>query len=454
MTETKRIIFIIDDDMPTVQTMGNALADLDCKVYSFTSPSDVLNHPRLKEVDLFIIDLVLGGSDGRDLYKEIGSLGIDKPALFVSDTLDDTAFKGLDCTCVYDFMPKPFPSIKIFINRVKLLLNFSYKIHEKEKETQIEAQKLALSEEKFRTLFANAGDALFFMDIDSEYRTRFVECNQRTLNLFGCESSDVIGKGPEFFSPEFQPDGQSSIEKATELTKLVMEGQPQDFMWLHHRYDNKKPFWVEVNLTQFTLEGRPSYMQAVVRDVTVRVEAEKEKERISTLFEAVLEQAPFGIDIIEKNGKWRVVKSSNKSKDITGEPNLEMLGDISMDACGFDIYSIDGGLVDIKKLPGIRSFLTDEHVENEELVIIRRDGSEVYVAFKSVPVKDKHGKTIAGLQISFDITERKANEDLLRERFAASVNRWKDDTNKVQSRTQKHLKELTGAINKLETRGG
>ena len=146
--------------------------------------------------------------------------------------------------------------------------------HEEVTERKQAEDALRESEEKYKTLFANAGDALFFMEVGPENRSWFIECNQRTLSLFGCEPNDIIGKTPAFVSPEIQPDGKSSVEKAIELTRLVMEGQSQDFQWFHHRYDNKEPFWVEVNLTQLTLGGKSNYMQAVVRDITERKRAE------------------------------------------------------------------------------------------------------------------------------------------------------------------------------------
>jgi len=133
---------------------------------------------------------------------------------------------------------------------------------------------LRQSEEKYKALFENAGDALFFLEVDPKNRSWFIECNKRTLGLFGCEHADIMGKTPAFVSPEIQPDGESSVKKAMGLTRLVMDGKPQDFQWLHQRHDNKETFWVEVNLTQLTLAGKSNYMQAVVRDITDRKQAE------------------------------------------------------------------------------------------------------------------------------------------------------------------------------------
>ncbi len=143
-------------------------------------------------------------------------------------------------------------------------------------------KELRESEEKYKTLFANAGDALFIMEVDAKRRFWFIECNQRTLGMFGCDHSEIIGKSIDFFSPETQPDGKLSMERTIELIRLVMEeGHAQDFQWLCHRYDNKEPLWVEVNLTRLTLGGKTNYMQAVVRDITKRKQAEKVIQNLS-----------------------------------------------------------------------------------------------------------------------------------------------------------------------------
>jgi len=147
-------------------------------------------------------------------------------------------------------------------------------------------EALQESEKKYKTLFEYAGDALFILEINSENRVMFMECNQHTFSLFGCENKDIIGQSPALFSPEIQPDGRSSNEKIAELAKLVMEDKPQNFIWLHHRYDNKEPFWVEVNLTRLILGGKSNYMQAVVRDITKRKKAEEILKKASQTLNA------------------------------------------------------------------------------------------------------------------------------------------------------------------------
>ncbi len=140
-------------------------------------------------------------------------------------------------------------------------------------------EELRESEAKYKILFESAGDALFIMSVSEEQRTRFVDCNSRTLTLFGCtELNQIIGKQPEDFSPLTQPDGSSSREKARQLIIKVMDGNPQLFEWKHHRLDGT-PFFVEVVLNRIDLRGVP-HMQALVRDITERKQAQEEQKKL------------------------------------------------------------------------------------------------------------------------------------------------------------------------------
>ena len=163
-------------------------------------------------------------------------------------------------------------------------------------------RKLKESEEKYKSLFEFAGDAIFLMSFSEKDGPLFVDCNERTLKLFGCSKiEEIIGKSPIIFSPEIQPDGQSSVEKALKLSLDVMAGYPQFFEWKHDRLDGTS-FDVEVNLKRIMLDYK-YFMIAIVRDITERKKAEQKLKESEERWHTLVEEAPDIIINVDPEGK-------------------------------------------------------------------------------------------------------------------------------------------------------
>ncbi len=135
-------------------------------------------------------------------------------------------------------------------------------------------EALVRSEAKYRTLFETADDAILLMREDA-----FLECNPRALAMFGCERDQLVGAAHYEFSPPTQPDGRPSREKALEMIRLAYAEGPQSFEWVHCRKDGT-PFVAEVSLNRLELGGEV-LLQAIVRDVTRRKQAEEQIRRLN-----------------------------------------------------------------------------------------------------------------------------------------------------------------------------
>jgi PAS domain S-box-containing protein len=131
------------------------------------------------------------------------------------------------------------------------------------------------SEAAYHILTESANDAIFRV-----YDYRFVDCNSKTLEIFGCSRRDqIVGFPPYEFSPELQPDGRPSREKSQEVIRAALDGKPQFFEWRHKRLDGTL-IDTEVSLKRLVM-GEEEYVLAVVRNVTERKRAEDELKRLN-----------------------------------------------------------------------------------------------------------------------------------------------------------------------------
>jgi PAS domain S-box-containing protein len=94
----------------------------------------------------------------------------------------------------------------------------------------------------------------------------FIDCNEKTLEIFGCTKEDIIGKPPYDFSPEKQPDGRYSKEMALEKIKAALAGIPQRFECKHKNLNGE--FLMQKSFNQDQLGD--ILIQAIVRDITER----------------------------------------------------------------------------------------------------------------------------------------------------------------------------------------
>ncbi len=152
-----------------------------------------------------------------------------------------------------------------------------------------EREKLA---ERYRILFESSGDAIMLFD-----REGFFDCNKATLELFGFSAEkDFMKVHPGAISPPEQPDGRDSFSEANEQIEKAFREGTNFFEWIHKRQDGTT-FPAEVLLSRMEYQGE-SVIQATVRDITERREAEEKIRHISAIQNLILENSTLGICLV------------------------------------------------------------------------------------------------------------------------------------------------------------
>ena len=131
--------------------------------------------------------------------------------------------------------------------------------------------ELRFKERKYRALFESSFDALIVFDID---RFKIVEANAKALHLFGLPEQGLERLDPMSFSPQFQDNGEPSLQMAQEKMAQASKQGQVEFEWTHLNKAGEKI------LCAITMTLLPSLGEQLVlisiRDITEQKKSEQE----------------------------------------------------------------------------------------------------------------------------------------------------------------------------------
>lgn len=287
------------------------------------------------------------------------------------------------------------------------------RLYENQKEQ--DAQRILENEEKFRTLFDTSSDGILLLD-----GFNILQTNQATRTLFGLEQELRAPAIDHFFA--MQPDKQTNRQAFQAHLVAARDGKHQFFEWQFQHRDQHL-FFAEVSLTPLRIRGA-HYIQAVVRDIDLRKQAELELDRYRNQLEELVRERTQRLEQSE-------VRFS-RLLEITEEGILihdaGLLVDVSDSLCRMTGYNreelIGQDFVNLLVHPDCRNdaiaYMSSDNNHPYELLGLRKDGSPIYaeVVGRYIDVGEKRLRAAAVR----DIGHRKESElALIRAKEAAEA---------------------------------
>jgi two-component system, sensor histidine kinase and response regulator len=153
------------------------------------------------------------------------------------------------------------------------------------------------AEEKFRIVFEQSSDAHLLFARDT-----IIDCNVAAVRMLGFESKEaLLAVAMSSLSPERQPDGSVSMERAADIRRILRERGRFGCEWNLRRKMGDE-ITVEITLTMVELLGRNVHL-AVWHDLTERKEAEAALRESEERFQAFMNHSPVVAFIKDDGGR-------------------------------------------------------------------------------------------------------------------------------------------------------
>ncbi|WP_434303088.1 HD domain-containing phosphohydrolase [Clostridium botulinum] len=271
-------------------------------------------------------------------------------------------------------------------------------------ERKLAEKALKTSEYNFRNIFESSSDPIL-ITLDNE----IIDCNLAMIELLGYDSkSSILHKNPVQFSPEKQPNGESSKEKALQVYKITMKNRKHKFEWWFKRVDGTL-LPAEVMMTTILHNGKKVF-HSLCRDIRERKEMENKLEYLSyhdqltglynrRFFEKELKRLdakknlPLTIVMADVNGLKLVNDSFGHA---AGDELLEKVSEVIKKGCrSNDIIARLGGDEFVILLPKTDIYETEQIVKNINALALKETVSAVNISISfGYGTKKKEGEKI------------------------------------------------------------
>lgn len=187
-------------------------------------------------------------------FQPDGVASADKAKILIQECLETGKtlnFDWLHCNLERDLVP----TLNTLV-RVKIEGKFYVQVfYQDMRETQQQRQNERITKQRLQIMLDSCPLACGI--VDSHFNV--IECNQEVMNLFGLLDKQVFMHRFFELSPEYQPDGRLSKQKALDKLKLACEAGRAHYEWLHQSLSGQ-PIPCEVTMVRMRMDEGDSVL--------------------------------------------------------------------------------------------------------------------------------------------------------------------------------------------------
>ncbi|MCL2042541.1 MAG: response regulator [Treponema sp.] len=273
---TRYKIVLVDDNIATL-SQGKSLLKAFFMVFTIKSAAALFKHLEHDIPDLILLDVEMPGMDG---FEAIAILKADIryrdiPVIFLTSRSDEASERKGFSLGAADYITKPFsgPLLQKRISNQLLYKRVEAAVRDSSGSLEVMAGEITKANERIRMLLDKTPLCARLWDSDG----KMIDCNEAAVEFFGFMDKEECMRRYSELYPEYQPDGQLSVEKVKKcLDKAFKEGK-YAFEWTYKMLDGTL---IPAEVVLVKVEYRDGYIVAgYTRDLREQITLIKEMRR-------------------------------------------------------------------------------------------------------------------------------------------------------------------------------
>ncbi|MCL2042535.1 MAG: response regulator [Treponema sp.] len=311
-------IALVDDNIATLN-QGKSLLQAFYKVYTIQSAATLFENLEHDIPDLILLDVEMPDMDGFEVITKLKEdvRYKDIPVIFLTVRSDEESErKGFELGAV-DYIFKPFsgPLLQKRISNQILYKRIEEAVKDYSDNLEVMVGEITKANERTKILLDKTPLCARLWDS----KKKLIDCNEAAVKLFGFkDKQECLDRYSEVY-PEFQPDGQRSVDKVEKCIEEAFRKGSHSLEWTYRMLDGT-PMPAEVVLVKVQYEDDfavAGYTRDLREHNKMMERVYEEEERMRLMLNAM----PLACRLFGRNFKF--IDCNQQALDLVGVTSKE-----------------------------------------------------------------------------------------------------------------------------------